>query len=61
MTASIIPFLQDRDWECLGVTAVGDRVVLSQLSKAHRSEFHLMYIYNTVYGYVGYCGDCLAK
>ena len=40
---SVIPYLETKDWERLGVTAVGDRVVLAQLSKAQLSKWHFSF------------------
>ena len=38
VSVSVIPYLETNDWERLGVGAVGDRVVLVQLSKAQLSK-----------------------
>lgn len=35
---SILPLLESVDWERLGVSAIGDRIVLVQLSKAQSSK-----------------------
>ena len=37
--ADVILFLQEKDWEKLGVATVGDRVVLVQICKANISKF----------------------
>ena len=35
----LIPFLKDSDFEKLGVSHVGERIILLSLAKAQESEF----------------------
>ena len=39
---SIIPLLDNNDWERLGVSAIGDRIVLVQLSKSHGEKLYVL-------------------
>ena len=46
VSVSVIPYLETKDWEHLGVGAIGDRVVLVQLSKAQLSKWQQCYLFS---------------